>query len=228
MTTKKLLVLLIFVNVFIKADEAYSQTYSQGDSLAIFYPNNFDSTGTLPSLAIINEPIVTPGLPANWSLVPDFYIDDILIASCAKIDIGKNVDLYGTGEVTGPLRRNNTEINLWNTDNFRYQIDNGKELYQSHPWVMGVRADGSSFGIIADNTWRMNIKLSDSVVNFNSFGPPFRIIIFEAKTPQALLETLGTLTGKMELPPLWALGYHQSRCSYAPSTYVEDIASTFR
>jgi len=228
MTTNKFLVLLIFVYVFTKADVANSQTYSQGDSLAIFYPDNFDSTGTLPSLAIINEPIVAPGLPANWSLVPEFYVDDTLLASCAKFDIGKNVDLYGTGEVTGQLRRNNTEINLWNTDNFRYRIDDGKELYQSHPWVMGVRADGSSFGIIADNTWKMTINLTDSEINFISYGPPFRIIIFEAKTPQALMESLATLTGKMELPPLWALGYHQSRCSYAPSSYVKDIANTLR
>jgi alpha-glucosidase len=36
------------------------------------------------------------------------------------------------------------------------------------------------------------------------------------------------LTGTHELPPLWALGYHQCRWSYYPHSRVMEIADTFR
>jgi alpha-glucosidase len=36
------------------------------------------------------------------------------------------------------------------------------------------------------------------------------------------------LTGKPELPPLWALGYHQCKWSYYPESKVKEITSTFR
>ncbi len=36
------------------------------------------------------------------------------------------------------------------------------------------------------------------------------------------------LTGRPELPPLWALGYHQSKWSYFPEKNVKEIANKFR
>jgi alpha-glucosidase len=36
------------------------------------------------------------------------------------------------------------------------------------------------------------------------------------------------LTGRMPLPPVWALGYQQSRWSYAPDYEVRDVARNFR
>ena len=32
------------------------------------------------------------------------------------------------------------------------------------------------------------------------------------------------MTGVQELPPLWALGYHQSKWSYFPAEKVENVA----
>jgi alpha-glucosidase (family GH31 glycosyl hydrolase) len=36
------------------------------------------------------------------------------------------------------------------------------------------------------------------------------------------------LTGKPELPPLWALGYHQCKWSYYPESNVKEITAKFR
>src|SRR5690606_35462605 len=36
------------------------------------------------------------------------------------------------------------------------------------------------------------------------------------------------LTGRMELPPLWSLGYHQCRYSYYPESRVREIAREMR
>ena len=46
--------------------------------------------------------------------------------------------------------------------------------------------------------------------------------------PAAILETFTALTGRMPLPPRWALGYHQCRWSYYPDTVVRDLAQQFR
>jgi alpha-glucosidase len=195
-----------------------------GKDIAIFYPANFDSASNLPSMALTQEFPTTGSLPGDWKLVPKFYTKSG--KSYASFAVSWSISLYGTGEVTGPLLRNGQTITLWNTDNYNYTTDNGSRLYQSHPWVLGVNTDGSAFGIMADNTWRQQVALTDSI-HFISDGPAFRIIVIQGKSPKDVISSLSTLIGKMSLPPLWALGYQQCRFSYYPDTQVEQIASSF-
>jgi alpha-glucosidase len=222
----KIKITLFICALLFGINTAYCQTsFLTADGIAVFYPADFDSLQTLPSFAINKDLLPWKDIPSNWKLIPEFTVENG--KSIAKISVGGIADLYGTGEVKGSLIRNNTEVILWNTDNYVYSKANGKRLYQSHPWVMGVRLDGSSFGIIADNTWKQSIFLTDPIT-IASEGPPFRIIIIEKKSPQELLQTLADLTGKIELPPLWALGYQQCRFSYFPDSKVKEIASEFR
>jgi alpha-glucosidase len=193
--------------------------------IAVFYPADFDSLQTLPSLVMEKELLPQKAVPSDWKIVPEFKTEDG--KSIAEIPCGSDVDLYGTGEVTGSLRRNDTEVELWNTDNYGYRKAGGKRLYQSHPWVIGVRDDGSAFGIIADNTWKQSFSLKDPITVISD-GPPFRIIIIEKESPQELVKALAELTGKIELPPLWALGYQQSKYSYFPDSRVREVAFEFR
>ncbi len=195
------------------------------DQVAVFYPKGYDASQHQPSPIFEREPAAASPLSDSWHLRPVFSTRDG--KSVATISVGDDVDLYGTGEVTGPLRRNGREISLWNIDNPAYGVDNGSHLYQSHPWVMGVRKDGTAFGIIADNTWRQTIKTERDVV-FESQGPAFRVVIIERDSPKALMQALADLTGTMKLPPLWALGYQQCRFSYQPDTRVKEIADLLR
>ncbi len=193
--------------------------------VAVFYPADFNGKAHLPSFALVQEPKVIQAVPENWNLTPSFYHKDG--KSVVSIAVPKGASLYGTGEVTGPLLRNGQSIILWNTDNFTYTDYNGKRLYQSHPWVMGVNTDGTVFGVLSDNTWRQDLVLNDSIT-FLAQSPPSRVIIIQKKTVGELLFTLSELVGKMDLPPLWSLGYQQSRWSYEPDSKVHEIASEFR
>ncbi len=195
------------------------------NSTAVFYPPEFEPEKTLPSLILVEEPVEKGNLPDNWELHVQF--SNVFGKNTARIAIPTNTDLYGTGEVKGNLIRNGTNITLWNTDNVCYGKYHGRRLYQSHPWVMGVREDGSAFGIIADNTWKQEIILGEDI-QFSSAGPPFRIIVIERENPMQVLHELAGLTGKMPLPPLWSLGFQQSRWSYYPDKRVREIADTFR
>lgn len=196
-----------------------------GNNVSIFYPANYDAKAHQPSFALLKEPKAIGIIPQSWTLKPVFYSKNA--KTIATLPILKGTSLYGTGENTGSLIRNGQKVTLWNTDNFKYMADNGKRLYQSHPWVLGVNRDGSAFGVIADNTWKQQIDLSDSI-RFISEGPAFRVIIIERNSPQEVIKELTNLIGKMEMPPLWALGYQQSRYSYVPDTRIKNVADTFR
>ncbi|MDT0676694.1 TIM-barrel domain-containing protein [Autumnicola musiva] len=193
--------------------------------VAIFYPADFDSIKTLPSLAVIKDLPKRDSLPADWAVRPEYFQVDG--RNAVRFNLDEDIDLYGTGEVIGDLRRNGTDVTLWNTDNYEYAKFEGKQLYQSHPWILGVRPDGSSFGILVDNSWRQEIVL-DEDAEIISEGPSFRVIVIEKENPQEVMKSLANLTGTMALPPLWALGYQQSRYSYYPDTAVEELADEFR
>ena len=209
------------------ASAAMAQTaFVTHDSVAVFYPKAYDASQHQPSPIFEHEPAAVLPLRSDWRLRPVFSERDG--KNIATIRTGQGTDLYGTGEVTGPLRRNGRTISLWNIDTPAYGVDGGSHLYQSHPWVMGVRSDGSAFGIIADNTWRQSIQTLDNEVVFTSEGPAFRVVIIERNSPQALMQALVNLTGTMELPPLWSLGYQQCRFSYHPDSRVKEIADLLR
>ncbi len=193
--------------------------------VAIFVPAGLDPAHLPHSFALVRQPTVGAPVPAHWLDTPVFTCDGPNFR--ATFAVGSDVDLYGGGEVTGPLRRNGTTVHLWNTDNFTYEKDTGKRLYQSHPWVLGVRADGTAFGIIFDCTWKSELSCGDTIT-FTSQCPGYDVIVIERDSPQDVLSELANLTGHMQLPPRWALGYQQCRYSYDPDTKVREIADNFR
>lgn len=200
-------------------------SYLSAPGVAVFYPANYDASAHAPSPIFEQELYPIGEVPADWKIRPVY--SQTAKEQVVTLHVGEDVDLYGGGEVWGSLRRNGKTIEFWNMDNPYYSVDNGTHLYQSHPWIMGLRPDGSAFGIIADNTWRGKMT-SDKDVVFTSLGPAFRVVVIEKESPKALMQALVALTGNMELPPMWALGYQQCRFSYYPDTRVKEIADTLR
>ena len=218
---------MMFLGSLTIASMAMAQAAFVSDQqVAVFYPPQYDASQHEPSPIFEHEPKAIYPLPAQWRVRPQFSLQDG--KSFAKMTVDEQVDFYGTGEVTGPLRRNGRTVGLWNIDTPAYSVDGGSHLYQSHPWVMGVREDGSAFGIIADNTWRQSISITDHQVTFESQGPAFRVVVIERESPRQLMKALVELTGTMSLPPLWSLGYQQCRFSYQPDTQVMEIADQLR
>jgi len=196
-----------------------------GEGMAMFVPEGFDKIKT-PSLILENEPVSKGNIKSDWKLVPEFTMDKEKASATLKLT--EDVSLYGGGEVTGPLLRNGQSIKLWNTDTGAYSVEGGKRLYQSHPWVMGVRKDGTAFGILFDSSWKAELHTKSDAITFNTEGALFRIFIIDRKSPQDVLKGLAELTGTMKMPAKWTLGYHQCRFSYESETRVMEIADTFR
>ncbi|MEZ6242336.1 MAG: glycoside hydrolase family 31 protein [Phycisphaerales bacterium] len=212
--------------VLLAATLAPAQIVSEsiGDGIVRFHASASARDHRLPSMALEHPRAATGAAPADFPIDVVFGHEGDRWTASVAIDPGTS--LYATGEVAGPLLRNGRVVETWNTDAYGYQ-DDAKSLYTSHPWVLGVRADGSAFGVLCDTTSRCEIDLTSGIV-FRAMGQEQPVIVIERDTPLAVCEALGELTGTITLPPKWAIGYHQCRYSYDPESRVKEIAQGFR
>lgn len=135
----------------------------------------------------------------------------------------------GMGEALGNLDRSGTGIALNNTDTYKYG-DPRLSMYSSIPFYMGLH-HGEQYGIFYNNSYAAFFNFGLSTPQFVSAtfqgGDADYFFIYD-DSPSEIIEHYTSLTGRMPLPPLWSIGYHQSKCSYMSQQEVEWIASTFR
>ena len=120
----------------------------------------------------------------------------------------------------------------WNTDVGVYSQLN-PSLYQSHPFLLAVLADGSSIAMYLDSTYRSIVHMEQEEdeyqISFLSEGQSAPgLYVSMAQSPQEIAHEIGVLFGAIALPPKWALGYHQCRYSYYPDREVLRVAQSFR
>ncbi|WP_077623082.1 glycoside hydrolase family 31 protein [Sediminibacillus massiliensis] len=136
---------------------------------------------------------------------------------------------YGFGEKSGFLDKRGEKYEMWNTDVFAPHNPETDPLYESIPYFMTLR-NGRAHGVFFDNTYRtfFDMKTIDEVYSFMAEGGQLDYYIFAGPAPKDVLEQYTWITGRMPLPPKWALGYHQSRYSYETEQEVRELADTFR
>jgi alpha-glucosidase len=139
---------------------------------------------------------------------------------------------YGFGEKALPISRHQQYMTMWNSDTPGYApgLD---PIYQTIPFFIALDA-GRSYGIFFDNTWRSYFDMGKTAPERYSFGANggeldyYVFIGGRERSPANVLRGYTALTGRGALPPLWALGYQQSRYSYTPDAKVRQIAQTLR
>lgn len=135
----------------------------------------------------------------------------------------------GLGEKTGNLDRRGEAYVNWNTDNPHYD-EHSDPLYASIPFYIGLH-HGLIYGIYLDNTHRSIFNFGASNDRFSYFSADdgeMNYYFIHHSTVAGILRSYTWLTGRMEMPPLWSLGYQQCRWSYTPAAEVLRIAQTFR
>jgi alpha-glucosidase len=136
---------------------------------------------------------------------------------------------FGLGDKVGTLDRRGQSFHLWNTDAFLFQ-GSTDPIYKSIPFFMTMRA-GRATGIFLDNTWPSNFdfgKMQDGIYSFGAEGGPIDYYFFYGPDPKQVVRTYAWLTGLPPLPPLWSLGFQQSRFSYETETRLREIAARLR
>lgn len=137
--------------------------------------------------------------------------------------------IYGLGEKAFPLERRGHSYVMWNIDPQNYGPAD-EPLYLNIPFYMGLR-DGQGYGIFYDNSYCARFDIGKSQPNeviYKADGGELCYYFFYGPALTTILERYTELVGRMPLPPLWTLGYHQSRWSYYPDTKVREIAHLLR
>ena len=142
--------------------------------------------------------------------------------------------VYGLGSKTGDLNKRGRKLGgynytMWNSDTYAYDLSTDP-IYVSVPFFLVLRG-GRSHGIFFDNTFRSNFDIghqSAGLLSFGADGGDLNYYLINGPEPKSVLTRYTALTGRMPLPPRWALGYHQCRYSYYPDSKVRFIAQNFR
>ena len=142
--------------------------------------------------------------------------------------------VYGFGEKTGRLNKRGRQLGgysytMWNSDTYAYENDTDP-IYVSVPFYMVLR-NGRAHGVFLDNTFRSNFDVghtSHGLLSFGADGGELDYYLIDGPDPKRVIQRYTDMTGRMPLPPRWALGYHQCRYSYYPESRVRFIARNFR
>jgi alpha-glucosidase len=198
------------------------------------------ATITTPSLTVTVQyaPLrISFATPAGEILDADDPLCGISLAG-SEFRVAKQLHddehVYGFGEKTGRLDKRGWKLGgynyvMWNSDTPGNESSTDP-LYVAVPFFMVTRR-GVAHGIYLDNTRRSFFDVGrerPDRLTFGADGGDLDYYFINGPDPKKVIERYTALTGRMPLPPLWALGYNQCRWSYYPESRVRLLADTFR
>ncbi|MDP5060800.1 MAG: glycoside hydrolase family 31 protein [Maribacter sp.] len=136
---------------------------------------------------------------------------------------------YGMGDKAMHSNLKGKRVENWVTDQFAFAKEQDP-LYKAIPFYVGLNK-GKAYGIYFDNSFRTGFDFSQERRNITSFwadGGEMNYYFIFGPDMSKVVSSYSSLTGTPKLPPMWALGFHQSKWSYYPESNVKDIASEFR
>ena len=136
---------------------------------------------------------------------------------------------YGLGDKSGTLNLRGQRLQHWNTDSFGYGKDTDP-LYRTIPFFFGLQ-EGKGYGIFLHNSYRTHFdfaQTNDGEVLLKADGGEMDYFFIAGPGLTDVAQRYAWLTGRPEMPPMWALGFHQCRWSYYPEERVYEIAKEFR
>jgi len=137
---------------------------------------------------------------------------------------------FGCGEKTSPLNKRGSKTTFWNTDdpNHTYATE---AIYVSIPFLISTRP-GAHYGVFWDNTHRthFNLGLVEDEKHYilESDAGEIDYYFFAGDSVREVVRGYTELTGRMWMPPRWALGFQQCRWSYMSTDEIMDVAKNFR
>ncbi|MDB5008335.1 MAG: alpha-glucosidase, partial [Mucilaginibacter sp.] len=142
----------------------------------------------------------------------------------------KDEKFIGLGEKTGDLNRRGSSYVNWNSD-VPDHTPKSDPLYETFPFFVGLHG-GLTYGLFFDNTHKsyfdFGASTDDTMSWFGADAGDMNYYFFGAQSVAQIIEDYTWLTGRMEMPPLWSLGYQQCRWSYMSAAEILDIAENFR
>lgn len=141
----------------------------------------------------------------------------------------KQAHFFGLGDKPGELNLRGKRRVMWGSDHYKFTPESDP-LYKSIPFFLCLN-EGTQYGIFFDNTMRSYFDFGKERKDRLLFGADGGVMDYYFILGTDALDTVATytrLTGLPPMPPLWALGYHQSKWSYRNEQEVEHLAAEFR
>ena len=155
------------------------------------------------------------------------YGGDIVKMSKSTLD---GESYYGLGDKPVHNNLKGKRFENWVTDSYAFGRDTDP-IYKTIPFYIGLHHK-KAYGIFFDNTFRSFFDFCHERRNIASFwaqGGEMNYYFIYGPQMSDVVSNYTDLTGKpQDLPPLWALGYHQCKWSYYPESKVKEVAKTFR
>lgn len=136
---------------------------------------------------------------------------------------------YGLGDKPCELNMRGRRFEMWGADHYKFHPDSDP-LYKSIPFFLCLN-EGSQYGLFFDNTMRSYFDFGKERYDrllFGADGGVADYYFIMGKSALQTIEIYTRLTGLPPMPPLWSLGYHQSKWSYYTEDEVEELAGEFR
>lgn len=137
--------------------------------------------------------------------------------------------VFGLGDKACGTNLAGKKFENWCSDSFAYG-ENTDPLYRAIPFYYALN-QGVAYGIFFDNSFKTHFDFDSEGTGNTRFwaeGGSLNYYFIHGPTLDAVARNYARLTGTHDLPPMWALGYHQCRWSYYPEQHVRDIAEGFR
>ncbi len=136
---------------------------------------------------------------------------------------------FGLGDKSGLLNLRGQRLSLWGSDTYGYGPADDP-LYKNIPFYLSIR-QRRSYGIFFDNSFESTFDFGKErpvATSFFAQGGEMNYYFIHGRKAEEVVARYTKLTGPPEMPPLWALGYHQCKWSYYPEAKVKAIADGFR
>jgi len=117
----------------------------------------------------------------------------------------------------------------WCTDSYGFGRESDA-MYRAIPFYYALHQD-LAYGIFLDNSYKSHFDFNSEekgVTRFSVEGGEMNYYFIYGPRLLNVASAYAQLTGACELPPIWALGYHQCRWSYYPESRVQELAGEFR
>jgi alpha-glucosidase len=160
----------------------------------------FDAKSKAPILEDLGLAQTQPD--GSWHLTEGLQTDEHLLG------LGQDNRNHGKLDRRGTIRE------LWAGQ----QINSGNVTAQYPvPFMLSTGHGGHSYGVFFDNVHRLKYdlgKTNPNLIDVEATGGDADLYIINGPTPKNVISRYTAMTGRPSLPPLWSLGYIQSRCVF--------------
>ncbi|HEX2786153.1 MAG TPA: TIM-barrel domain-containing protein [Ilumatobacteraceae bacterium] len=157
--------------------------------------------------------------------------------------------IYGLGEKSGHQNRRGRDFTLWNTDIFDPErtkeftagrpsedLRSERTSIEFDPYYISIPffyhqsyPDGSMIGSFVDNGYRGEYDFTArDEYRIHFAGGQYTEYIFAGPQMPDILTRYTHLTGRIAIPPMWSLGYHQCRWAKYTQIAIEQLAQRHR